>query len=221
MIKLCIFDMDGLLIDSERVVWVKCGLEASNEVGHPIDEKILRTLMGIGKEVYAQKVKKIMGESFPLEKYMNIMDSKTSYIMKNEIIPVKPGVIDVLEFCKKNNIKIAVASGNTKLLVNNLLSPVGILDYFDVVYGGDDVERCKPAPDIFLKPLKYFNCENDCAIVFEDGHNGMRAAKNANIRYVAVPDVALLEECDYKEAFAVLNTIDEIIPIIKKENKIK
>ncbi len=206
MIKLVIFDMDGLLLDSERNLYLKYGLETSAELGMPIETEFLRSMMGNNWNLYKTRIGEHMGKSFPIDEYMRKINEKIFYTVRNEAIPLRPGAIEVLEFCRKEGYLTAIATSTPREVANCCLRNAGIDSYFDFTVTGDEVERGKPNPEIYLKVVDHFGLEKDEAIVLEDGHNGSQAAFAAEIPVIIVEDLAYLTDEDRRKA--ALHTFD-------------
>ena len=107
MIRLCVFDMDGLLLDSERQIYLYNGMRISKELGYPIDEAFLRSMMGNDWGIYESKTAEHMGKDFPIDRYMSLLREKNHYVIRNEAIPLRPGAKELLDFCKENGYLMA------------------------------------------------------------------------------------------------------------------
>lgn len=210
--------MDGLLIDSERGMWIVNEKKAVEELGYTFDYDFARTLMGASLDISKQRFIKRYGENFPVNKLYEIIHAYNRRMIENKEIKLMKGVKPLLHFLHTNNIKMRIATSTHKNEAEAILKGLNIYDYFDRVVTGDEIVNGKPAPDIYLKALGDDN--KDETLIFEDAHNGIRAGINAGINVVLVPDLALLTDEDLNDAFKVLNQIDEAIPIIKGINNI-
>ncbi|MBQ2658782.1 MAG: HAD family phosphatase [Erysipelotrichaceae bacterium] len=219
MIKLCVFDMDGLLLDTERQMYAKFGQEVSAEMGRPLSLDFLTTVMGGSRELYRNKVLKEYGEDYPYDEYQRRRWEKINRFIDQGDIPLRPGVKEFLDFCNEQGILKAVATSTRGEVVQKCLKGAGIADYFDYMISGDMVEKTKPNPEIFLKPIEHFSIPKNEALVFEDSHNGAQAAINGKLRYILVKDLAFLTEEDMENAEMVTDVISKAIPFIKEENE--
>lgn len=218
MIRLCVFDMDGLLLDSERQMYCKVGLEVSAEIGRPVSEHFLTTLMGLSWDNYPKGFLREYGEDYPIDEYLERYWQKVHYIVDNIALPLRPGVKEMLEYCRSHQIKMAIATSSHQNETKKCLTNAGIYDYFDYIITGDDVLHGKPDPEIFLRAIAHFQIPKNEALVFEDGHNGARAAINGECRLVLVEDLAYLDDDDRRRAELHTDKITDAIKIIEKEN---
>ena len=219
MIKLCVFDMDGLLIDSERNMYLKTGLEVSKSLGRPIDYDFFTAQMGGSFPAYEAHLLERYGVDYPIEEYWKRYWDKVNYIVENEAIALRPGVKQILDYCKEKGIKMAVASSSKRHIVETCLRNSKIIDYFDHLVSVEDVKETKPNPEIFLKAIAHFDIDKKEALVFEDGHNGARAAINGGCPLIIVEDVARITDEDRQEAVMCIDNIAKAIEYIEKENE--
>lgn len=218
-IKLCIFDMDGLLIDSERQMWLANEMRIIEELGYKPDYDLLTTTMGVTRQTFKEGILKYYGNKFPIDKFYELIAIYNDEMINNNQIDVLKGTFELLEFLKQNNIIARVATSTAKETAIRMLKSTKLYPYFEKIIYGDEIKNSKPAPDIYLKALEGFN--KDEALIFEDSHNGSRAAINAGIKLIIVPNIAKLTKEDKEEAFKVIDSLDLTIDIIKDTNRIK
>ena len=211
--------MDGLLLDSERSMYLKLGLEVSSSLNRPVTEEFLKTLMGGNWDNYFRRLTEVYGEDYPVEEYKKLLSEKIDYMTENVAFELRPGVEEVLKFNKENNIKMAVASSTPRARVIKSLTNAGIVDYFDHVIGGDQVKKGKPDPEIFLKAIDEIGANKSEALILEDGHNGAKAAIDGGCRLILVEDLAYVEQSDRDGAELVTHIISDVIELIRKENE--
>ena len=148
-----IFDMDGIIFDSERAV-IECWIELSEKYGIKDVEAACIKCIGTTMQRTRQIMLETYGENFPYDKYAAEASRMFHEKYDGGRLPVKKGTENILRYLKENNIKTALASSTRKEVVVNELRDAGLLDYFDEIVTGDMVKRSKPEPDIFL-----FACE--------------------------------------------------------------
>lgn len=219
-IELCIFDVDGLCLDSERP-FVEFALDFVKRHGYDqIDLDYITSSMGQGQKESREFALKRLGPDFPIEEYASKLSKEAVENNKGKIFAVKKGLLELLAFLKEHGIKTAVATSRVaKSAVRDLINS-GLSDKFDYILCGDDVPRSKPYPDIYLNVINNFHCAPADALVFEDSHNGLKSAMAANIPCILVPDVAKLTKEDHNNAFRVIPSLDKAIDIIKEINQL-
>ena len=196
MFKYVIFDMDGVIFDSERL-YIDCNKEIAPKYGCNDMEKmeaICHKCIGVTMEQTLVIIRENLGEDFPLDEFW----AETSGLFKEKTmggnIPVKIGVRELLDYLKDSGIKTAIASSTKTDTVKRELSEAGLLSYFDEVVGGDMIEHSKPAPDSFLKAMEVLGSSPDECCIIEDSFNGIRAAKAAGGFSIMVPDILQPDE---------------------------
>ena len=184
-----IFDMDGVIFDSERL-YIECSLEASAELGLPQEGVIELCHRCIG--VTPERTRQIMMETYHDPAVVDAFRGRTVSLFLEKYnagrMDVKPGAEELLKFLKQQGYPLAIASSTPTEIVRQELSAAGLLDYFDRIVGGDQVSRSKPNPDIFLRAAELLRTEPSRCIVIEDSFNGIRAAKAAGMTAVMVTD---------------------------------
>lgn len=209
--KGAIFDQDGLLFDTE-VIFERSWLKAGEKFGLPVDLELTRRLSGCGRKELAA----VIDETFPgtdseaMVEFTHCLAAETQLAMTPV---VKPGVREILEFCRSGGVRTAIASSSMRHLVDHNLAAAGLTGFFDAVVTGRDVEHGKPSPDIFLLAAERIGTAPSDCVVFEDAFPGIRAAYAAGCRAVLIPDRRLptpeiLELC---ETYSTLS--DAIAPI--------
>lgn len=183
-----IFDMDGVIFDSERLVlecWEKTGakyhLEGMREAFLPcIGTNDVRT-----REIVLERY----GEDFPYDEFRRESSLLYHGIVDQGGLPVKTGVRELLAYLTESDIPIAVASSTRLEVVTQELKQAGLYESFRVVMGGDQLKRSKPDPDIYLMTCKKLGVGPSCAYAIEDSYNGIRSAFAAGMKPIMVPDM--------------------------------
>lgn len=205
-----VFDMDGVIFDSERAV-MNCWLELAQKYDIKDIEKPYFACVGTTMTRTKEIMLETYGEDFPYDEYAR--ESSLMYHKKYDggKLPMKPGVMELLSYLKEKGKKIALASSTRRETVTNQLRWAGIIDYFDVIICGDMVARSKPAPDIFLKACQELGVSPENTYAIEDSYNGIRAAYAGQLRPIMVPD--LLEANDEMRGMAecVCDNLNEVI----------
>ncbi len=184
-IEAVLFDMDGVLVDSEAFI-CRAAVMMFAEHGVIVQEEDFLPFVGAGENAYLGGVAKQYGFPIDIER-----DKKRTYdiyleIIKGELQPL-PGVEDCIRECKKRGWKIAVATSADKVKMEANLSEIGLpLSIFDATVNGLDVERKKPYPDIYEYAASLIGADPKKSIVIEDAVNGIQAAKVAGASCIAL-----------------------------------
>lgn len=185
-IKGAIFDMDGLLFDTERVyqqTWQEIAQEKGVELGSDFPKAISGTTGAYMCQVIEHYYHVSDGKNI-IEECMKRVRQKLS-----KYVPIKEGVHEILDFFREKEIRIAVASSSRAEQIESNLKIAGIREYFSEVISGTEVKHGKPAPDIFLLAAERICCEPGECYVFEDSENGIKAGYAAGCVTVMVPDL--------------------------------
>lgn len=183
-----VFDMDGVLIDTETLsmkFWKKIAEE--NQITDI--EKTLFQCIGITAPESEALFARTYGADFPYQKYRSEVSALFRECTRKNELPVKPGVYELFDFLKKNNYKIGLASSTRKEVVTLQMKQVGLLPYFDVLVCGDMVQNSKPHPEIYLKACEKLGAEPSSSFAVEDSFNGIRSASRAGMKAIMVPDL--------------------------------
>lgn len=203
-----IFDMDGIIFDSERL-FMRELTEVLSEHGYEMTEDKYVQTLGLTGKALEKKVKSLFGEDYPHLEMSRITRNRVNDIAFCGGLPVKKGIKELLEYLKSKNISCAVASSTHSPYVEKYLETSGLRKYFDTVIGGEMAERSKPEPDIFLMALGNIKSEN--ALVLEDSTNGILAAHRANIPVICIPDMVYPTDEVKMLTTAVLDNAADVI----------
>ena len=184
-IKGVIFDMDGLLLDSERLFQESWRMLADRH-GVTLGPAFSSEIIGCG-ETQAQEV---LRRYFPGEDPKKLIEDCKENVARLEEtqLVLKKGVRETLSGMRAAGMRLAVASSSPMWMIRQNLARMGIASYFDVLYSGENVKRGKPFPDLFLLTAEELCLEPGDCYVFEDSLNGIEAAHAAHCRPVMIPD---------------------------------
>ena len=204
-----IFDMDGVLIDSERISF-KCYEEVFKNYTYEIDEKFYVKFIGRNIDGIREVMNEKYGKDFPFDEiYKKKVELAVEFTSKNGV-RIKPGVHELLDYLNKENYKIAVATSTRRQRALELLAEAKIKEKVNFVVCGDEVENSKPDPEIFLKAAKGLEVEPEKCIVIEDSDAGITAAYAAKMTGIHVPDMKQLEKDTAKLAFKICESLDKV-----------
>ena len=205
-----IFDMDGLLLDSERAI-LQIWLEVVAAEGLELGAELLLPCIGRTETDSLQILIDGLGDSDLARQLFLATKLRYEQLCLAEGIPVKPGVSVLLEKLRAQEIPAVIATSTKTTLAEKKLERSGIRHYFGSVIGGDQVQRGKPDPEIYLKALTQLGLEAEQAIAFEDSDNGARSALAAGLRVVLVPDLGLVTPETRQRCWRVVEQIDLFI----------
>lgn len=216
-IKAVIFDMDGLLLDTERI-FMSAYQMAANELGYDLSEKVYTKMIGHR----ADSSQAILRASFDADAPVDeIIDSARRYyytLLEKGGIPLRPGVEAVLDYFSALDIPMAVATSTHRDLALTKLKSVHLLNRFTAVVSGDEVENGKPAPDIYLEAARLVDTLPAQCLVLEDSPTGLRAAHAAGMVPVHIPDLQPSTSLTESIAFAVFPSLIDFLTAYKASN---
>lgn len=214
MIKAIIFDMDGLMIDSERVTF-ECYQEILKGMNLTMDEEFYKTLLGKPLKGIYQRFYDVYGNDFPIEDVIKDVHALMAKRFETEGVPIKTGLKSLLEYLKENNYKTIVATSSNRDRVDTILSQAQITDYFDDSICGDEVTKGKPNPEVFLKSCQKLGVNVDEAIVLEDSEAGIQASYDASIKVICIPDMKYPEKQYEEKTFKILKDLNGVTEYLK------
>lgn len=185
-VKAVIFDLDGTLVDS-MWIWREIDIEYLARFGLTLPETLQSEIEGMSFRETAVYFKERFDIPDSLETIMNNWNEMAWEKYANEV-PLKPGAKAFLDLCKSRNIKLGIATSNSRELAQNIADTHGLHDYFDCIMTGSDVAKGKPAPDIYLAAAEKLGVSPANCLVFEDICPGIMAGQSAGMRVCAVED---------------------------------
>ncbi len=192
-IEAVIFDMDGLMLDTERIsqmAWQKAGTDLNIELPISLSRQVIGLVMSDIKVLFKDR----LGADFPLDRFLKRANKHYHRMLREEPVPVKPGVFDLLDYLEEWDIPTGVATSTGKKLARQKLSSAGLLDRFRFIVAGDEVEKGKPEPEIFLRVAELLSVAPAKCLVLEDSEMGIRGAHAAGMTVYMIPD--LIEPTD-------------------------
>ena len=215
--KAVIFDMDGVLIDSEKIsrdLWIKYG----TIMGIPEREMsdIFKFCLGMNMQDEADEFNKRYGWSY--DQYKSFVDKvqqeKEMYRSPRDSLPLKSNAVGLLEALSGEDIKIALASSSTPENINRNLSGNNIAGYFEVIVSGQDVRHSKPDPEIYIKTAEKLGVQPSECLVIEDAPNGIEAAVKAGMDVIMVMDTVNPDEDTLGHVVIAVSHLFQIVDII-------
>ncbi|MEQ1602343.1 MAG: HAD family phosphatase [Methylophilaceae bacterium] len=208
MFAAAIFDMDGLLIDSERIIMAAC-ISAAQELGMMLSETDYITVVGRSRVDVIRILTQLLGGA---DNFTLAMTRAGQFLGGYEVsYPLKSGALAMLTALQNRGIPCAVASSSAKHEIQYRLQSVGVLDFFATITSGNEVLHGKPNPAIYQLAAERLGFRPEQCMAFEDSENGARAAIAAGLKVVVVPDLKMPGDFVLANSFGVLPSLDDAV----------
>ena len=217
MVRGVIFDMDGLMFDTERlatVLWNQVG----DELRIDMTEEFLDSFRGQNPTAIRNAFLQRFGREFDFDGCMGRKDELQHRYIEEKGVPLKEGLPELLEYLKGQDIRMAVATSTQQSLAEKMLKIAGVYEYFDAVAYGNKVKRSKPFPDIFQKAAEDLGVPMRECRVLEDSISGVQAGKAAGGYIIHIPDVVVVPEEVKDGITAELRSLRDVIDWIEHAN---
>ena len=218
MTKTVVFDMDGVLFDTERL-YIECWEQIADEAKLENIGMVLRECTGTNEQKTKEIMRTYYGNDFDLSCYYVRVKEIFQKHIREHGMPMKKGVHELLFYLKESGYRIGLASSTKVAEVKEELKSAGIDGYFDVIVGGDMVEESKPNPEIYLLACNKLGIEPKEAIAIEDSLNGIQSAYRAGMKPIMVPDLVAPTMQIEKMLFAELDSLLEVRDFLIQQNK--
>ena len=215
MKKAVIFDMDGLMIDSERVTYEEYKRKLDLLGYHDFTEDLYKQCLGKNKQGICQVFLDHYGNDFPMQEVWDDVHIWIDERLKQQV-PKKKGLDVLLLWLKQHQIKTIVATSSSRQRVDEILKNADILPYIDDSICGDEVTHGKPDPEIFLKACEKAGVSIKDAIVLEDSEAGIEAAYRGGLDVICIPDMKYPEHIYQVKTAAIFSSLDDVIDYLKK-----
>jgi HAD superfamily hydrolase (TIGR01509 family) len=215
MLSAVIFDLDGVLADSEPW-WSQIDAKLLADYGVKYCGEYHQNVVGVSYWLAVEFYKKAFGLSVPTEEMMRRRGEIATEFFADRV-GLFPNVKEMLEELRQMKLHLAVATSSVSTSARPFLDRHQLTGFFEVVVTGEEVERGKPAPDIYLCAAEQLRIRADECLVVEDALPGVAAAKEASMRVAAIPDRRFVDPREYeKQADYVLGTLNELPALVRK-----
>ena len=211
-----LFDMDGLLLDTERIARESARVTALT-LGHSIPDALAMRMIGLGSDELGRMFVMELGAHFPFAEYQRLWNAKYRELLALGI-PIRPGVTEALTALRALGVSCAVATSTHTPHARHKLEQAGILSHFDVVVGRDTVVRGKPAPDIYLHAADRLGVDVTQCWAFEDSLPGLTAAVASGARTHWVPDLAHIHEHELPAGVETIESLHTICEWLRTDS---
>lgn len=215
MIKAIVFDMDGLLFDSERIVQKSWNVTGEQLGVGKVGEHIYHTL-GMNVKSRTEYFYKVYGPDFPMEAFHAGTRENFRLIAEQEGVPLKSGAKELLEYGREKGLGMAVATSSRRAYAEDMLAQAGIDGYFDGFVFGDMVKNAKPDPEIYLAACRELGVNPSNALALEDAPNGIRSAYAAGLYPVMIPDLVEPDDEIRRMAYRVLHSLYDVRELLSR-----
>ena len=183
-----------------------------------LNEEIISKTIGLEKKKAMKVFEEYLGDNIPIKDIINLHKKIVNDYLEKNGVPVKLGLIELLNYLDEEKIKKVVATSSYRKVAENVLIRANVYNRFDDIICGDEIKESKPSPDIFLKALEKLNLSADEVIVLEDSRMGILAAHRAKIKSIMIPDILPADEETKKLYFKECKSLLDVIHLLKTFN---
>lgn len=216
-INACIFDMDGLLINSERIA-----LAVFEQTCHHYDVAdripLYQQLLGTNSVTTRNLLTKALPTNIDVEEFVAFWEARYG-LETEQAVPLMKGVKNLMNYLESENIPKVVATSTKTYRAIEKLEKSGIAHRFSTIIGGDQIVNGKPAPDIYLKAAHYLSILPAHCLALEDSPNGVKAAWAADMQVVQIPDIVQPDDSLRALGHTILDDLDAVIPHLHRYNQ--
>ena len=210
-----VFDMDGLMFDTERMflhVWEESGkawgIDGILEIGYQ--------LLGVNATDTQELIHRLLPPEVDADAFYAFYKKNHAAYRETHPVVVKPGLYELLHYLRRNGYKTAVASSTSRPIVMDNLCQAQVTDFFDFIICGDMVKHSKPNPEIYAIACRELGLPPTFCLALEDSPNGIRAARGAGMHPVLIPDMIAPSEEIISLSLACLKDLNRVIPLLER-----
>ncbi|WP_088840589.1 HAD family phosphatase [Listeria sp. ILCC797] len=215
MLKAVIMDFDGVIVDTE-VIWYEIFQEwFKKELDYDVSVEEFLICVGANDQAFFQKLAN--EKNITVNQEVFAKETSALFLERSKALPAKEGVVAFIEAVKEYGLKLALATSSKRAKPTSHLTRLGLIDYFDVIVTAEDVERIKPAPDLFLEAARQLAVEPGEAVIIEDSKNGLIAGNQAGMPVIVVPN-EVTKYSDLTPHYQIIDSLAQLhVGQLKKE----
>lgn len=210
-----VFDMDGLLLDTERL-FETILFEVCEELGVQMTSSVHLSLIGHPREVNDQQMRDHFGPTFDLAAYHQKSQQRFAEVSR-ERVPLRPGAQALLHYLHQQQIPVALATSTAQEQAEHHLERAGILQFLPVRVTRTQVRQGKPHPETYLKAAELLGVRPERSLALEDSHNGIRSAQAAGFQTIMIPDLLPVTEEMRQRCVAILPSLTELLHLLQAQ----
>lgn len=214
-----LFDMDGTMFDTERLRFQTLKQASEELTGREFSDEYLMHCLGLSARTAENLAKKFYGDDVPYQAIRTRADELELDFVRHNGTPIKKGLVQVLERLRKSGLRMAVATSSRRAIAEEYLINANVYKFFDLLVCGDEVEKGKPHPEIFITAAQKLNLQPSQCLMFEDSENGICSAYHAGgitvlLKDIKEPNDEMLAKANfyYQDMYEYLNVLDEHTP---------
>ncbi|MCM1568534.1 MAG: HAD family phosphatase [Roseburia sp.] len=216
--KAVVFDMDGVLFDTERLC-MDSWCRVAESQGLPDMEEVFPRCIGSNSTDTREIIRDYYGEEFDYDGFRKLAGEEFWRCIEERGLPEKPGVRELLTYLQDRGVRIALASSTRRQSVEDHLERAGIREYFSVLVTGDMIVHSKPEPEIYLMACEELGVQPKEAYAIEDSYNGIRSAYRAGMMPLMVPDIIPPDEEMKRLSLGIFKDLAEVKDYLEREEK--
>ncbi len=214
-----VFDMDGLLLDTEAI-FKAAWQHAARVCGYTLSDEMFLKFIGRTATDTDDLMVDIFGQEFVPKRFRQVADEYAEDFEDKHGLPVKPGVHALIAFCRQRGWPMAVASSTHAAEVERRLTTSELRHEFKVIVCGDQVSQGKPQPEIYLNAAERLGLAPEACLALEDSHAGVTAAHRAGMTVFMVPDLLPITEEMRELADGIYPSLEEVLALLQAELKV-
>ncbi|BFM75978.1 HAD hydrolase, IA, variant 3 family protein [Acinetobacter baumannii 1007214] len=213
--------MDGTMFDTERLRFQTLQQASQELIGQEFSHEYLMQCLGLSATTAEKLAQRLYGVDVPYKEIRKRADEMELEHIRKHGVPIKKGLVQVLERLRKSGLRMAVATSSRRAIAEEYLINANVYKFFDVITCGDEVEQGKPHPEIFLKAASQLHLDANQCLMFEDSENGLTSAHTSKgltilLKDIKEPNDEMLEKAHfyYDQMYDFLTDLDQFIPVM-------